>query len=302
MLGTALVSLGVFFLVGLLGGAHCVGMCGPLIALYSDRMNVSSRRPDALTVGELKQHVLFNLGRTVSYMTVGAAFGAAGSLVFVTARDVTVVASDVHAVAGLAVGVAVIAVGFGYVTSGAARSLLPVAVTAKGVVGNPFIHHSTCRRMGGRQTYRRSGCGTRSATVPAPVSGFPLRVRPRLGDRRRSKPRGTRCRHRARSLRHGGYTGFDRHAWKEEATQTPGSGVRGLRLHTPPARSGVARRPASAPADTVLRALVNRTVGTGETPSDRWEPSPARTYFFWCDRLNVGDIAGDIYARRLLQK
>lgn len=167
MLGTALVSLGVFFLVGLLGGAHCVGMCGPLIALYSDRMNVSSRRPDALTVGELKQHVLFNLGRTVSYMTVGAAFGAAGSLVFVTARDVTVVASDVHAVAGLAVGVAVIAVGFGYVTSGAARSLLPVAVTAK---GSSVIHSYITPRVDGWVGDRRIvGLGAAHGLLPCPL-------------------------------------------------------------------------------------------------------------------------------------
>jgi len=32
------LSLGVFLLVGLLGGAHCLGMCGPLVSTYADRM------------------------------------------------------------------------------------------------------------------------------------------------------------------------------------------------------------------------------------------------------------------------
>jgi len=32
------VGLGVFFLIGLFGGAHCLGMCGPLITMYSEKM------------------------------------------------------------------------------------------------------------------------------------------------------------------------------------------------------------------------------------------------------------------------
>lgn len=126
-LGTGTVGLGVFFLVGLLGGAHCIGMCGPLVALYSDRMNASSRRPDTLSFGEVRQHALFNVGRTVSYTAMGAVFGLVGSLVFVTARDFTTVVSDVRSIAGIAVGVFVIAVGFGYVSSGTspARSIVP---------------------------------------------------------------------------------------------------------------------------------------------------------------------------------
>jgi sulfite exporter TauE/SafE len=41
MLGTlsvAHVDVAVFVLVGLLGGAHCIGMCGPLVPLYASRM------------------------------------------------------------------------------------------------------------------------------------------------------------------------------------------------------------------------------------------------------------------------
>jgi len=33
------VDLLVFLVVGLLAGAHCLGMCGPLVTAYADRFN-----------------------------------------------------------------------------------------------------------------------------------------------------------------------------------------------------------------------------------------------------------------------
>src|SRR6056297_479048 len=68
------LSLGVFLLVGLLGGAHCLGMCGPLVTTYADRMRADEAggrgRDDDLTVRQVRQHALFNLGRTASYATL----------------------------------------------------------------------------------------------------------------------------------------------------------------------------------------------------------------------------------------
>ena len=29
-------DLAVFFLIGLLGGVHCIGMCGPLVTTYAE--------------------------------------------------------------------------------------------------------------------------------------------------------------------------------------------------------------------------------------------------------------------------
>jgi len=125
------LSLGVFLLVGLLGGAHCLGMCGPLVSTYADRMrsdaaadgNGGNGGPertaraggsDDLTVRQVRQHALFNLGRTASYAAIGGLFGLAGSLAFVTGRTVTTVADDVHALTGLVVGAVVIAIGVRY--------------------------------------------------------------------------------------------------------------------------------------------------------------------------------------------
>ena len=112
------LGLGVFLLVGLLGGAHCLGMCGPLVTTYADRMRSGETGRtggrDDLTVRQVRQHALFNLGRTASYATLGGLFGLAGSVAFVTGRTVTAVADDVHALTGVLVGGMIVAVGARY--------------------------------------------------------------------------------------------------------------------------------------------------------------------------------------------
>ena len=117
------LGLGVFVLIGLFGGAHCLGMCGPLVSTYADRMRNDDRstdggqtvgQPAALTVEQVRQHALFNLGRAGSYASIGALFGLAGSLAFVTGRTVTTVADDVHAVTGILVGTVIVATGVRY--------------------------------------------------------------------------------------------------------------------------------------------------------------------------------------------
>jgi len=54
---------------GLLGAGHCIGMCGGLVAALS---LASGRRGGALF------HVLYNVGRTTTYVALGAAFGLIG--------------------------------------------------------------------------------------------------------------------------------------------------------------------------------------------------------------------------------
>ncbi|MGB4673077.1 MAG: sulfite exporter TauE/SafE family protein [Azovibrio sp.] len=56
------------FLVGLLGGTHCVGMCGGIVG--------------ALSLGgppRLSLHLAYNLGRILSYALAGAIVGALGA-------------------------------------------------------------------------------------------------------------------------------------------------------------------------------------------------------------------------------
>lgn len=61
------------FLVGLLGGVHCVGMCGGIVGALS----VQGPTPAA---GAWRLHLAYNAGRIVSYAVAGALVGAVGSL------------------------------------------------------------------------------------------------------------------------------------------------------------------------------------------------------------------------------
>ena len=117
-------DLAMFFLIGLLGGAHCIGMCGPLVTVYANRMNghatdggtVTNSRRTHLSLFEVRQHALFNIGRTVSYATIGAAMGALGGFVFVTTDSIAPAASVVRGSVGILVGAFVIVIGVYYLS------------------------------------------------------------------------------------------------------------------------------------------------------------------------------------------
>ncbi|WP_256403558.1 sulfite exporter TauE/SafE family protein [Halorubrum salinum] len=135
------VDVLLFLAIGVLGGAHCIGMCGPLVTVYAGRMRegagertdggatggrtrggsdtATDRRGSHLTTYEVRQHALFNLGRAASYTLIGAAFGALGGAVLVTTATLTGAAATVRGVVGLGVGAAVIVVGVRYALGGA---------------------------------------------------------------------------------------------------------------------------------------------------------------------------------------
>jgi len=129
------VDVLLFLAIGLLGGAHCIGMCGPLVTTYAARMDPDTGRTDGgghtagstqqhgreshLTTYEVRQHALFNLGRTASYTLIGTALGALGGAVLVTTATITGAAGPVRGVVGVVVGVVVVVVGARYVLGGA---------------------------------------------------------------------------------------------------------------------------------------------------------------------------------------
>jgi hypothetical protein len=71
------LSLLSAFLVGFLGGAHCVGMCGGIVAAMS--FHQGRRQPYALHLG-------YNLGRVLSYALAGGLAGLVGSAAFLSER------------------------------------------------------------------------------------------------------------------------------------------------------------------------------------------------------------------------
>ena len=62
------------FLVGLLGGVHCAGMCGGVVSALALQGPRDAHGP-AWPI-----HLAYNLGRIASYATAGALMGALGSL------------------------------------------------------------------------------------------------------------------------------------------------------------------------------------------------------------------------------
>jgi uncharacterized protein len=64
-----LFEFGVVLSLGLASGLHCLQMCGPIVLTYS----LSTPRG-----GALRAHLLYNAGRILTYMVLGAVAGAAG--------------------------------------------------------------------------------------------------------------------------------------------------------------------------------------------------------------------------------
>lgn len=119
-----------FLFVGLLGGAHCLGMCGPLVSVYADRLS-EREQTDSLTLFQVRQHALFNVGRALSYAALGAAFALAGSLIFGAVDALSLFGTGVRGTMGLLVGSAIILTGVGYLAgrSSAMDRFTPAPVT-----------------------------------------------------------------------------------------------------------------------------------------------------------------------------
>jgi sulfite exporter TauE/SafE/copper chaperone CopZ len=74
---TSTMGLGLLFVVGLLTGFHCVGMCGGFVVGYTTK---------AAAWGENQalSHLQYGTGKLLSYTVMGAAFGLLGSFVTFT--------------------------------------------------------------------------------------------------------------------------------------------------------------------------------------------------------------------------
>ena len=70
-------TLTIVFLMGLLGGVHCLGMCGGVVALLTSALPAELRSNAKQTS---LYHLNYNTGRILSYILMGALFGLAGEL------------------------------------------------------------------------------------------------------------------------------------------------------------------------------------------------------------------------------
>ncbi|MFH1316495.1 MAG: sulfite exporter TauE/SafE family protein [Candidatus Woesearchaeota archaeon] len=71
------MGYGLLFLVGLLTGFHCVSMCGGFVMSYTAKNAQEGKKSH-------KSHLMYGLGKTISYTIIGAVFGLIGSLIAFT--------------------------------------------------------------------------------------------------------------------------------------------------------------------------------------------------------------------------
>lgn len=107
------MALASALLMGLLGGAHCVVMCGGVVAMSCSALSVTRRvRPGA----QLPYLLAYNTGRIASYAMAGALAGALGS-------TMASVGGAHHAQLGLRLAAGVLMVAVGLYIGGFARAL-----------------------------------------------------------------------------------------------------------------------------------------------------------------------------------
>ena len=68
----ALTLIGAAFVTGLLGSAHCFGMCSGISGLFAVNVNVASLRT------QCPKAIAYNAGRVLSYAILGAAVAVLG--------------------------------------------------------------------------------------------------------------------------------------------------------------------------------------------------------------------------------
>lgn len=68
---------GMIFIVGLITGLHCIGMCGSFVIGYTAKDAEQGR-------SSYRSHVFYGIGKTLSYAMFGALFGLVGSLFKIT--------------------------------------------------------------------------------------------------------------------------------------------------------------------------------------------------------------------------
>jgi hypothetical protein len=122
--------LAAAFITGVLGSAHCFGMCGGISGLFAVNASVSSMRT------QVPKAVMYNLGRILSYAILGGAVALLGKTTVAFIPNIT-------APVRLASGILIILVGlqlaFGWrilapLESAGAKLWNRIAPTAKGLV------------------------------------------------------------------------------------------------------------------------------------------------------------------------
>ncbi|WP_336022919.1 sulfite exporter TauE/SafE family protein [Halobellus salinisoli] len=167
--GPSNVEIGVFLLIGALGGAHCLGMCGPLVSVYADRLR-ATEDGRGVSLRQLRQHALFNLGRAGGYAIVGAVLAVVGAFALAAVDTVISVGNGVRGTMGILIGTLIITSGASYLWRGTGgRIRLPGRIS---VVFTRVSTALTARVDALVGDVRIVGLGFGHAFLPCPIT-FP---------------------------------------------------------------------------------------------------------------------------------
>ena len=122
--------LAAAFITGVLGSAHCFGMCGGISGLFAVNASVSSLRT------QVPKAVMYNLGRILSYAVLGAAVALLGKT---TVAFIPKITAPVRLASGVLIILVGLQVAFGWrilapLESAGAKLWNRIAPTAKGLV------------------------------------------------------------------------------------------------------------------------------------------------------------------------
>jgi sulfite exporter TauE/SafE len=168
-------DLALFFVVGLLAGAHCLGMCGPLVSTYAERMTAGrdaatrSATDDRLTLFDVRQHGLFNVGRTVGYAAMGGLLGLVGSVVVGGVATLTPIASAVRGSVGIVVGLFIVGAGLSYLVRGTTATATLASLPGLGRLFGWLTGLLTTRIDRVANSTGIVGLGTVHALLPCPI-------------------------------------------------------------------------------------------------------------------------------------
>jgi hypothetical protein len=166
-------DLALFFVVGILAGAHCLGMCGPLVSMYAERITagrqVTDPGRDRLTLFDVRQHGLFNIGRTVGYAAIGGVLGLVGSVVVGGVATLSPIATTVRGSVGIVVGLFIVGTGLSYLVRGTVATATLSALPGLGRVFGKLTGLLTERVDRVANSTGIAGVGVVHAFLPCPI-------------------------------------------------------------------------------------------------------------------------------------
>ena len=122
--------LAAAFITGVLGSAHCFGMCGGISGLFAVNASVASLRT------QVSKAIMYNLGRILSYAILGGAVALLGKT---TVAFIPTITTPVRLASGILIILVGLQLAFGWrilapLESAGAKLWNRIAPTAKGLV------------------------------------------------------------------------------------------------------------------------------------------------------------------------